>query len=300
MWAALRYIAESSKKGDAGPARLLLMDEPELCLHPNAIREACSTLYQLPETKKWQVMVTTHSPAFIDLSRDNTTVVRVQRDQQNVIHGTTVFRPNKTKLDPDEKQELKLLNIYDPHVAEFFFGGRTILVEGDTEYTAFKYIIFNDPQKEIFKDVHVVRARGKVTVGLLAKILNQFNARFAVLHDCDTPTVRTRKGNTMKNPAWTNNEKILAGVGKTYDKERIRLVVSMTNFESAMFGEEVDVDKPYNAFETMKAGGAAYDRVKQLLVALLDFEKPLPNECLQWDDFTKLEAEFQKRFPPAA
>ena len=224
----------------------------------------------------------------------------MQRDKQNVIRGTTVFRPNKAKLAPDEKQELKLLNIYDPHVAEFFFGGRTIIVEGDTEYTAFKFIISNDAQKELFKDVHVVRARGKVTVGLLAKILNQFNARFAALHDCDTPTVKTRKGNVMKNPAWTNNEKILAGVGKAYDKKRIRLVASLINFESAMFGEEVDVDKPYNAFETMKAEGAAYDRVKQLFIALLDFEKPLPNECLQWDDFTEFEAEFQKRFLPAA
>jgi len=300
MWAALRFIAETTEKDEGGVAHLLLLDEPELCLHPNAIREACDTLYGLPSTGKWQVMVTTHSPCFIDLSRDNTTVVRVQRDEQDNIRSTTVFRPSKAKLDEDEKRELKLLNIYDPHVAEFFFGGRTVLVEGDTEYTAFKYIVSNDNERELFTDVHVVRARGKVTIGLLAKILNQFNARFAALHDSDTPTVKTRKGNVMKNPAWTNNEKILAGVGKAYDKKRIRLVASLINFERAMFGEEVDEEKPYNAFETMKAGGAAYGRVKQLLVALLDFEKPLPNECLQWEDFTQFEAEFQKRFPPPA
>jgi len=299
MWAALRYISETTEK-DGGASHLLLLDEPELCLHPNAVREACETLYNLPATDRWQVMVTTHSPCFIDLSRDNTTVVCVHRDEKEIIRSTTVFRPAKVSLGENEKQELKLLNIYDPHVAEFFFGGRTILVEGDTEYTAFKYIISNDPQKEQFKDVHVVRARGKVTVGLLARILNQFNARFAVLHDCDTPTVKTRKGNEMKNPAWTNNERILAGVGKAYDKKRIRLVASLKDFESAMFGEEIDVDKPYNAFKTMKAGGVPYDRVKKLFIALLDFGKDLPNECFQWDDFAQLEAEFQKRFPPVA
>jgi predicted ATP-dependent endonuclease of OLD family len=51
MWAALKYAAE--KKADDGGTRpnLLLLDEPELCLHPDAIREACSVLYNLPVKK---------------------------------------------------------------------------------------------------------------------------------------------------------------------------------------------------------------------------------------------------------
>ena len=286
MWAALRFISESTKKGDAGPSHLLLLDEPELCLHPNAIREACATLYQLPETKKWQVMVTTHSPAFIDLSRDNTTVVRVERDLTGVVRGTTVFRPARVKLDDGEKGELKLLNIYDPHVAEFFFGGRTVLVEGDTEYTAFKYVMAEDAERELFKDVHIVRARGKVTIALLAKILNQFGARYAVLHDSDLPT--TAGG------VWTNNTRILTEVAKTLDPSRVRLVASVTNFESAMFSAEANKEKPYNAYRTLKAEPAAYGRVKELLLALVDFSKPLPSSCVQWSDLSQLEAAIPK------
>ncbi|MDR3543128.1 MAG: hypothetical protein P4L69_19510 [Desulfosporosinus sp.] len=77
-------------------------------------------------------MVTTHSPAFIDFSRDNTTIIRVERGEQGDVKGTTVFRPKRAKLDENDKQLLKLLNICDPYVAEFFFGGHSIIVEGDT------------------------------------------------------------------------------------------------------------------------------------------------------------------------
>src|SRR5690606_32250223 len=140
----LKYISETERpaKADDQPARphILLIDEPEICLHPNAIREACKVLYDLPSLGNWQVMVTTHSPIFIDFSRDNTTIVRVERNHKGDVGGTTIFRPEKAKLDDDDKINLKLLNICDPYVAEFLFGGKVIIVEGDTEYTAFNYI----------------------------------------------------------------------------------------------------------------------------------------------------------------
>jgi putative ATP-dependent endonuclease of OLD family len=163
IWAALRILSDR-KEGKASSAadrpHLLLMDEPEICLHPDAIREARRVLYDLPTTNGWQVMITTHSPIFIDLSRDNTSIARVERLSNGVVEGTTIFRPKKAKLDDDDRVELKLLNLCDPYVAEFFFGGKTVLVEGDTEYTAFRHVISCDPQK--YRHVHVVRSRGKV------------------------------------------------------------------------------------------------------------------------------------------
>ncbi|MBF4317348.1 DUF2813 domain-containing protein, partial [Vibrio anguillarum] len=98
LWSALRIISEQKRmqsgKGLERP-HLLLLDEPELCLHPNAVREACKVLYDLPRNGNWQVMVTTHSPAFIDLSRDNTSIVRVERSGDGNIKGTTIFRPHR-------------------------------------------------------------------------------------------------------------------------------------------------------------------------------------------------------------
>ena len=150
LWSAIRLLAETSKK-KADPSQrphILLLDEPEICLHPCAIREACELLYSLPSiTGNWQVMVTTHSPCFVDFTRDHTSIVRVDRKNDGQIAGTTIFRPHKAMFDGTDRQCLKLLNLCDPYVAEFFFGGHTIIVEGDTEYTAFMHIIGLFPRK---------------------------------------------------------------------------------------------------------------------------------------------------------
>ena len=295
MWAALQYAAEAKGDGDS-QQYLLLLDEPELCLHPNAIREACRVLYDLPANGKWQVMVTTHSPVFIDLSRDNTTVVRVERtlaDKQ--VRGTTVFRPEKVNLSEDEKELLKLLNVCDPHLAEFFFGGRTVLVEGDTEYTAFKYVMSKDSDDPLLRDVHVVRARGKATISLLAKILNQSNASYGVLHDSDRPTITTKKGKTINNPAWTGNTKIIEAVAGPLQAGRVRLLTLIPNFEAALLGEEAEDEKPFNAWDSLRKSEELAERVRQLLHALVDFTKPVPVFAFQWNDVATLKAEFDKR-----
>lgn len=294
LWAALRLLSEQSRaKKDAASVRphILLLDEPELCLHPNAVREACRVLYDLPKSGNWQVMVTTHSPVFIDFWRDNTSIVRVERQANGTCSGTTIYRPKKAHFDDDDRERLKLLNLCDPYVAEFFFGGRTVIVEGDTEYTAFTYIIQENP--DAYKDVHIVRARGKATICSLSKILNQFGVPYAILHDSDTPTA-TRKGKTIVNPAWTQNSNILAQVSDALKAKQVRLVASVTSFEPAYFGFSVSSDKPATAWEHLKTNDEARQKVAALLDALLDFAKPLPAGAIDWSEIATLEASLPK------
>lgn len=299
LWSALRMIAEANlpskttKKGtkiketdkeDIRP-HLLLLDEPELCLHPNAVRDACRVLYDLPNTGNWQVMVTTHSPAFIDVSRDNTTIIRVEQ-VNGEISGTTVFRPERANLDEEDRALLKLLNIFDPYVAEFFFGGRCIIVEGDTEYTALKHVIASKPGK--YKDVHIIRARGKATIVSLIKILNHFGSSYSVLHDSDSP-MTIRNGKPIKNPAWTQNEKIYEATSCRPESSKVRVLASLINFEKAYFGQEVRTEKPYNAILNLQSNVNAFSKVEMLLEALLDHSKEPPNGALQWTSLSQLE-----------
>ncbi|MFE7083267.1 ATP-dependent endonuclease [Priestia megaterium] len=287
LWAALRYISETSSKNER--PNVLLLDEPELCLHPNAVREACRVLYELPLNSNWQVMVTTHSPAFVDVSKDNTTIVRVERDFSGEIKGTTLFRPQRVRLDENDRKLLKLLNLCDPYVAEFFFGGHSIVVEGDTEYTAFKYIAANHPKN--FKDVHIIRARGKATIVSLVKILNHFGTRYSILHDSDYPILES--GN--RNPAWTTNQNILNAVYEHVDPSRVRLIASLKNFEYAFLTNEVSGEKPYNALLELSENPEIAENIKILLLALIDHSAPIPTGCLEWSSLEELFRHYEDK-----
>jgi putative ATP-dependent endonuclease of the OLD family len=282
LWTAIRLLAETGKKKAGGTQRphVLLLDEPEICLHPSALREACDLLYGLPTlTGNWQVMVTTHSPCFVDFARDHTSIVRVERKKDGQITGTTIFRPDTAMFDGTDRECLKLLNFCDPYVAEFFFGGNTIIVEGDTEYTAFKHAIAASPKK--YEGVHVVRARGKATIVSLCKILNQFGAPYAVLHDSDRPTYLKKDGKECANPAWAHNDSIRNEMTKA--SGATRMVASVPNFEAAYLGDEVKADKPYNVLSSLRANSAILVTVSDLLDALLDFTKPLPPGAVEWE-----------------
>lgn len=281
MWTALKYIAE---KGDRdGRPHVLLLDEPELCLHPSAIRDAQKTLYDLPKIGNWQVMVTTHSPIFIDLSRDNTTIIRVSKDEGDKVKSTVLFRPEKAKLSEDDKENLKLLNVCDPYVHEFFFGGRIVVVEGDTEYTAFSQLKLFYPEE--YADVHIIRARGKAIIPSIVKILNQFTANYGVLHDADTKLTSKGKG----NPAWTINTKILEAVNNSSDSSKTILIACKTNFESALLDIDVKSDKPYYTWDKMKTDEEFKLKVKQLLDSLLNNEVKTPENCIRWNNLDEIE-----------
>ena len=293
LWTALKLIKESQKvkpktkaksKGEEIPRpHVLLLDEPEICLHPSAIRNACDVLYDLPTSGNWQVMVTTHSPCFIDMSRDNTSIVRVGIDTVGEIIGTTIFRPKKAQLSEDDKERLKLLNICDPYVTEFFFGGNNIIVEGDTEYTAFKYVIAQYPEE--YEDVHIIRARGKATIISVSKILNHFGSKYAVLHDSDGP-IAIREGKEIANPAWTQNSLILETIKKS--NAPVRLIASLPTFEMAYFNELAKKEKPYKALENIKDNPDFFQTIKTLLDALLDHSKPLPPNSCEWKSIEEL------------
>ncbi|WP_293297588.1 AAA family ATPase [Pedobacter sp. UBA4863] len=289
LWAILKKLAEMGFEAKSAPkgkkyeavkstdSHILLMDEPEISLHPSAIREACNVLYSLPENNIWQVMLTTHSPNFIDLSKDHTTIVRIEKFNEEKIETTTLYRAEEVQLTTDEKENIKFLNLIDPYVLEFFFGGKVILVEGDTEYNAFNFIKEKEKENgnEEFADILVIRARGKVQISSLMKILNHFKKQYFVLHDTDTPKTKrrqTKKDSQGKkyieeieivNPAWTNNSKIEANMS-IYS----RVYASLINFEFANFNENLSSGKPENAMEKLK-DAEFYIAIKKLLQEII-------------------------------
>lgn len=287
LWNALKILRENDdKKNSNTRPHVLLFDEPEICLHPSAIRDACKVLYDLPSKGNWQVMITTHSPIFIDISRDNTTIINVFITKRGEVKSTTVFRPTTVGLAANDKENLKLLNIYDPYVGEFFFGGQTIIVEGDTEYTAFKKIINDKPLE--YKNINIIRARGKATIVSLEKILNHFGSNYSVLHDTDTP----KDKNGKVSGAWTMNENIINESKNIDPTFKNRILASHVCFENAYLGQLITNEKPYNIFQKIKTDSEIYKTIENVLKSLLDFSRTPPSKCISYNSLIDLETQY--------
>lgn len=319
LWTILKLLADKGIKARAvgGKAKshhealganishILLIDEPEVSLHPRATQAARDVLYSLPDSENWQVMLTTHSPSFIDLAKDHTTIIRAEKDHDHKVSATTLYRPDQVQLDQDDKENLKLMNLFDSHISEAFFGGKVLIVEGDTEYAAFNYIrdreITNGSYQ--YKDINIIRARGKVTVASMMKILNHFKTKYYVLHDTDQKRTKSRKLDKkasqggkkvyteieIANPAWTNNTKIANQMS-----EYSRVIASIGNFEAAYFSEIIESDKPENTINNIKGDQDHYNVVKQLLDAIFGFEDAeLPAGAIAWTEMEQIDTAVQ-------
>lgn len=243
LWSAIEALADSGKMKSGRASirneepKILLVEEPESFLHPPAIRSAREALYKIAELENWQVMITTHSPIFIDVSKPHTTIIRVEKNEENV---TKIFSTEKANFSEDERERLQMIRNCHPTVNEFFFANKVILVEGDTEQA-----VFNKVKQE---DTTILNCRGKANIPMFEKILNHFGMSYIVIHDLDSPKVN-RKGTWVKNPMWSINEKIFL---ESINGKNNQVIVNVPDFEGQFFGYLQSGDKPYNAICELK------------------------------------------------
>lgn len=251
----------------AFPGYLLLIDEPENALHPMAARAAQRHLYELAESPDWQIIMTTHSPHFVNPFEDHTTIVRLERAGEGDATPVTpkTYRSDLIEFEGNDKERLQALQHIDPSFSEVFFGSYPILVEGDTEHAAFMSSIL-ERQHELMDRVTVIRARGKAILVPLIKVLTHFKIDFGVVHDSDSPF----KKNGHKNGMWTENAKIRDSVAKARVAGlAARHRISVPDFERFLGGEEESKDKPLNTYLVVSKDDVLAVRVQELLAALL-------------------------------
>ena len=129
--ALIRYLAETRNGEGGSPSRrLLLIDEPELYLHPQGVRRLRQALASLAQAG-FQVVFSTHSPLM--LSRDNaadTVIVGKSADK-----GVTARKPLRQAVDEaidgGESQSRALFEL--SNLAEIYFAERVVLCEGKTD-----------------------------------------------------------------------------------------------------------------------------------------------------------------------
>lgn len=267
----------------AFPGYLLLIDEPENALHPMAARAAQRHLYKLAESPDWQVMMTTHSPYFINPLEDHTTIVRLERSStdDDAPVAPKTYRSDSIEFSLDDKKRLQALQHIDPSLAEIFFGSYPILVEGDTEHAAFIASII-EKQHELIERVTVVRSRGKAILVPLIAVMRHFKIDFGIVHDCDPPFTK----NGDKNGMWTENSKIRDAVKEAREAGlAVRHRISIPDFERYLGGDAESKDKPLTAYRNVTDDAALSEKVQTLLNDLLkgDQHEPFPAELLSPD-----------------
>ena len=237
LWSAIEALADTGKMKsgrstiESEKPKMLLVEEPESFLHPPAVRLAREALYKIAELDNWQVMITTHSPIFIDVSKPHTTIIRVEKNEG----ATKIFSTEKAQFSDKERERLQMIRNCHPTINEFFFANKVILVEGDTEQVTFSQV------KE--ERVTIINCRGKANIPMFEKILNHFGVEYIAVHDLDTPKSK-RDGKFIKNSMWTINEKIIEEANKGLNG---KVIVNIPDFERQFFGYLQSGYKPYNA-----------------------------------------------------
>jgi putative ATP-dependent endonuclease of the OLD family len=169
--AILRAFEETKRQG-----AILLIEEPEMFLHPQMQRSLYKTLRKIGETN--QVIYTTHSPHFVSVP-DYSDVLLVRRGDE----GTYVIQ---SSLAADSRRREKLLKELDPERSELFFARRLLLVEGDTEklsYPAYAAKLKLDLDRA---GATIVEVGGKRNLKDFAELAISFQIPLGIVFDKDS------------------------------------------------------------------------------------------------------------------
>ncbi|MCQ6532277.1 ATP-dependent nuclease [Bacillus mycoides] len=251
---------------------IIALEEPELYLHPHLARVFKNTLYSLADDGFFQVIATSHSPNFVDLSKPNRTLAKVYIGEDNKV-GINQVNSDVYGLPTHEKERLQALLRFNPYVNEVFFADRVILVEGDTEVIAFKVLgekLVNDRllNPEDYYRTTVVNCNGKGTMYVLLNILNNFGIKYTVIHDYDI-TEFNRRGNRRSRSSLKATLTLNHKLEKLAFARGNKKFVLRHTFEAEMPDEyEQGSSKSFSAYEFLNA-----KELHELPIGLLDIVK---------------------------
>jgi len=129
--ALIRYLADVRRtEDDQFSRRLLLIDEPELYLHPQGVRRLREALNTLSNTG-FQVVFSSHSPLM--LSRDNAqnTVIVCNTTDEGVTTRKPLSQAVQDAIEDAESQSQTLFEL--GNLVDIYFADRVILCEGKTD-----------------------------------------------------------------------------------------------------------------------------------------------------------------------
>jgi putative ATP-dependent endonuclease of the OLD family len=169
--AILQAFEETRRKG-----AILLIEEPEMFLHPQTQRSLYKTMREIGHTN--QIIYATHSPHFVSVPEYDQ-VMLVRREEKGTI-------ARMSDLPTSDRRREKLVKELDPERNELFFARKLLIVEGDTEKLAFPaYAAWMgiDLDRE---GATIVEVGGKKNLLEFARIAISFGIPTGVVYDADS------------------------------------------------------------------------------------------------------------------
>lgn len=163
---------------------LLITEEPELFLHPQARRVISAELDKFlygSETQQRQLIISTHSIEYLK-NVDPFNIVRVYKDS---VHNCSIVK--QLNIETSQQISLELKRFLWSNNTELFFADKVILVEGGEVYLIPAIVdkIKEKNQLLDYENITVSRVNGKGTFLIYIKMLECFNIPYVILGDLD-------------------------------------------------------------------------------------------------------------------
>jgi predicted ATP-dependent endonuclease of OLD family len=251
----------------------VIIEEPEMYLHPQAQRYFHRLLCEMAESGQCQVIYSTHSPIFADVNQYE--AIRLVRKEPGQNARVSFVRPESEAELKEARDRFKLGGKFDIGRNEVLFASRALLVEGYGDRIAALMIAEKlnlDPDAE---GVSIIDCGGKAGIELVVRVCRALEIPFVVLHDEDVwPTEdiddpKQRQKQVEENEAEEKkNERIKNAVGQ----DGIVFVIS-PSLENALGISRNASDKPRRVAEEITK--LALDKVPEELQPLIEAVKAL-------------------------
>jgi hypothetical protein len=251
--AILEAVESCSSQGLGG--LLLLIEEPELYLRPQAQRYLYRLLREFSIAGN-QVIYSTHSPAFLNVTRMDELVFVERLPGQ----GTHALQPEPVSTDDD----FRVMTEFDAARSELFLAHAVVLVEGLTEKLVLPFV-FAALGHDVDRDaISIIECGGKPNIPLFARICRAAGLPFVVVHDSD------RKTSGRLPPA---EQALNALIAETAGEERV--IVLDPDFE-AVAGMAGRRHKPEHAWREFaeRAAGEMPGQLLRVAELTMSFMRP--------------------------
>jgi len=181
----IRFEARmSSVRGaEKQPPMVLLVEEPEIYLHPQKQRSQARKLREIANSPSHQVLLTTHSPYFVDLANPRG-IVRVSKPASLETRTQQISADLFTGDHADSnKRAFNMAYWFSQGRAEMLFARRIAFVEGPTEMALFPLLA---EKLGVFDEsVTLIDCASKDNLPLYCEVADLFGLDYVVVHDED-------------------------------------------------------------------------------------------------------------------